>query len=130
MDRRLVLAVAVVIGLFNLVLGAWAFVAPRSFFDAVATFEPYNRHLLHDVGAFQAGLGATLLGAVVWRDALFVALAANGLAAALHFVSHLVDRDLGGRASDPVGLGILMVVVVAAALYRIRGRAAPEEGDS
>jgi hypothetical protein len=38
----------------------------------------------------------------------------------MHFVSHLVDRDLGGRATDPVGLGILMVVVVAAALYRKR----------
>src|SRR3990170_3165740 len=105
MDRRLLFGIAIVVGLFNLVLGVWAFVAPRSFFDAVATFEPYNRHLLHDVGAFQAGLGTTLLGALVWRDALFVALAANGLAAVLHFVSHLVDRDLGGRATDPVGLG-------------------------
>jgi hypothetical protein len=44
-----------------LVFGAWAFADPESFFDEVATFEPYNQHLIQDVGAFQIGLGAVLL---------------------------------------------------------------------
>jgi len=44
-------------GLFMLVLGIWAFFAPASFADFVAF--PYNRHLLHDVGAFQIGIGTT-----------------------------------------------------------------------
>src|SRR5215212_9317849 len=42
-------------GLFMLALGIWAFFAPASFADFIAF--PYNRHLLHDVGAFQIGIG-------------------------------------------------------------------------
>jgi hypothetical protein len=38
-------------GLFMLSLGTWAFFGSASFADFVAF--PYNRHLLHDVGAFQ-----------------------------------------------------------------------------
>jgi hypothetical protein len=51
-------------GLFMLVLGIWAFFAPASFADFVAF--PYNRHLLHDVGAFQIGIGTTMLLALMW----------------------------------------------------------------
>lgn len=32
-------------------------IAPRSSDLTVATFPPYNQHLLHDIGAFQIGLG-------------------------------------------------------------------------
>jgi hypothetical protein len=48
--------------------GAWAFVFPRSFYDHVATFEPYNRDFLHDIGAFTIGLGAVMLLALVLED--------------------------------------------------------------
>ena len=51
-------------GLFMLVLGIWAFFVPASFADFVAF--PYNRHLLHDVGAFQIGIGTTMLHALMW----------------------------------------------------------------
>src|SRR5262245_39113176 len=85
--------VAVLKGLQCVVLGAWAMVAPRSFFDQVAAFEPYSQHVLQDVGAFQVGLGAVLLLA----DARAVALLGVGAGAALHALSHLVGRDLGGR---------------------------------
>jgi hypothetical protein len=51
-------------GLFMLVLGIWAFFAPASFAEIVAF--PYNRHLLHDVGAFQIGIGTTMLLALMW----------------------------------------------------------------
>jgi hypothetical protein len=30
--------------------GLWAFTAPRSFYNTIATFEPYNRHVIHDIG--------------------------------------------------------------------------------
>lgn len=53
--------VALVVGVGFVALGLWAMVGPRSFFDAVAHFEPYNQHLLQDVGAFQVGLGVVLL---------------------------------------------------------------------
>jgi hypothetical protein len=41
-------------------------VDPRSFFDTLTAFQPYNQHLLQDLGAFQVGLGVVLLLAV-WR---------------------------------------------------------------
>lgn len=90
MRRRIVQWVAVVVGLFYLVTGLWAFFAPGSFFEQVATFPPYNHHLLHDVGAFQAGLGLVLLLALWWSDALRAALVAALIASALHTISHLV----------------------------------------
>src|SRR5918994_7417850 len=77
-------------------LGGWAMVDPRSFFEAVAVFEPYNQHFLQDIGAFQVGLGVVLLlaGLSVRADGLTVGLVGVGLAAALHTVSHIVGRDL------------------------------------
>lgn len=36
-------------------------ISPQGFFETMADFEPYNAHLLQDVGAFQLGLGATLI---------------------------------------------------------------------
>ena len=104
---------------FWLVTGVWAFVAPRSFFDNIATFEPYNRHFLHDAGAFALGLGAVLIFALVTQwDALRVALAGVGLAAVMHVVAHAVDTDLGGKSTDIPGLVLLAIVIVYGAAAR------------
>jgi hypothetical protein len=119
MKDRVPPAIALAAGLFSAGLGLWAFFDPQSFFDQLALFPPYNEHLLHDVGAFQVGLGATLLLALVWRsDALLVALAGMGIGAVLHFISHVEDTDLGGRSSDPYTLGVLAAVIVGAAAWR------------
>ena len=53
-------------GLIFVALGLWALVSPSAFYDRIALFPPYNRHFLHDVGAFQIGLGMTLLLALRW----------------------------------------------------------------
>jgi hypothetical protein len=37
-------------GLLLVATGLWAFAAPRSFFEVVATYPPFNEHLLHDIG--------------------------------------------------------------------------------
>ena len=42
-------AAAIGAGVF-LVAGVWAFADPESFFDDAAHFEPYNQHLLQDIG--------------------------------------------------------------------------------
>lgn len=55
-------------GLFTFLFGVWALVDAASFYDNIAKFGQYNRHFLHDVGAFQMGLRACLLFALVWRD--------------------------------------------------------------
>jgi hypothetical protein len=113
--------VVVIAGLFSLGVGLWALLDPASFFSRIALFPPYNQHFLHDVGAFQVGLGLSLLLALVWADALLVVLAANAVGATLHFVSHLVDRNLGGNpATDLPSLGLLAVALAVAAGLRLR----------
>ncbi len=113
--------VAIGFGLFNLVIGLWAFFDPQSFFDELAVFPPYNEHFLHDVGAFQIGIGATLLLGLVWRsDALLTVLAGAGVGAFVHWVAHVRDTGLGGRDSDPYSLGSLAAVVIVAAAWRWR----------
>src|SRR4029453_15165304 len=46
-------------GSLMLAAGIWGLVAPRSFAEFVAF--PYNRHFLHDAGAFQIGIGVPLV---------------------------------------------------------------------
>jgi len=102
------------------VLGAWAFVSPRSFFDAFVAFPPYNAHLLRDIGVFQLGIGAALVAAVWSRDATFVALAGAAVAGVLHVIAHIVDSDLGGRSTDVPLLAVLAVVLIAGRFCELR----------
>jgi hypothetical protein len=117
-----VTVVTVLAALAFLIPGAWAFLAPRSFYDNVATFEPYNLHLLHDLGAFQLAIGASLLAALLWSDGLTVALAGAAVGAVVHDVAHFMDRDLGGRSSDPWALGLLAVLLLVALALRIQAQ--------
>ena len=115
--------VALLGGVAFVALGVWALLGPRSFFDAVATFEPYNRHFLQDIGAFQIGLGAVLLLAVVPRriDGLALALLGVGVGAALHAVSHIVGRDLGGiPETDIPFFTVIAVLLLASGALRWR----------
>jgi hypothetical protein len=120
-SRPFVSAVAILVGLFLFVLGVWAFVAPHSFFEQLAMWQPYNKHFLHDVGAFQMGLGATLLLAIFVKDSLLLALTGVSVAAVLHAIAHAIDKAPGqGRPSDPYALGLLALVLVVAAVLRAR----------
>ena len=117
LGHRLPRAVAILGGVSLVALGAWAMVEPRSFFDALATFEPYNQHFLQDIGAFQIGLGAVLLLAGVpdCADGLAVALVGVGAGAALHAVSHVVGRDLGGTPETDIPSFVALAVLLLAA---------------
>ncbi len=112
-------------GAFLVISGLWAMLAPQSFYDAVATYPPYNRHLIHDIGAFMTGLGAALFLGLRFRRAITVALIGNAVAAVLHEISHIVDRDLGGKSSDPFTIGLIAVVFVVAAVLATREDQAP-----
>ena len=106
--------VAIAVGTSLVALGLWAMVAPESFFEQVALFEPYNQHFLQDIGAFQIGLGATLLlaGIVPRLTALTVALLGVGVGAAMHALSHLIGIDLGGKPGTDIPLFSLIAVVL------------------
>ena len=116
-------AIGVLGGVSFLASGLWAMIAPESFFDAVATFEPYNQHFVQDIGAFQIGLGAVLLLAAIRAraDALAVGLIGVGVGSAAHTVSHVVGRDLGGKPEVDIPLfAVVTVLLLAAGLVRWR----------
>lgn len=110
----------VAFGLPWLLQGIWAFLAPRSFFDTLATFEPYNRHLLHDIGALEIAVGVGACAVALTKRAVNVGLAGLATFEVLHLLSHIIDRDLGGRpAFDITALGVpavLTVLVLAASI--------------
>jgi hypothetical protein len=108
-------------------VGIPATLAPRYFYDDfplgrawVEMLPPYNQHLISDVGGFY--LAFTVLfawAAVTLRRALVVPLCTAWiLAALLHFVYHASHLD-GWNVSDAVaqtaGLGLVLVLPVAAA---------------
>ena len=123
MNRNaILLGLTAVAAVFFLAFGLWAFFDPQSFYDNVAEFEPYNEHFIHDVGAFQIGLGA-VLGLAVWRrtDAIFAAMGGAGIGAAFHVIGHVIDDDLGGTTAQTVSLAIVAVLLLAGAAWRLAG---------
>jgi hypothetical protein len=128
LGRSYVATILAVAGASMLATGVWAGAAPRSFARFVDF--PYHEHFLHDLGAFQLGLGVTLLGALAWRDAPTVALTGFLVANTLHAVSHAVDLDLGGHASDPYAIGALSLLAAAALVLRVRQPHTPPVPDN
>src|SRR6266536_1366316 len=112
-----VLAVTALAGASALAAGVWALAAPRSFASFVAF--PYSQHFLHDVGAFQVGIGATLLLALAWRDALALALAGFLVGNTVHAVVHAVDLDIGGSGWEVWSLAAWSLVVGVALVLRL-----------
>jgi uncharacterized membrane protein len=115
-EPRAARAIGAVIGVFYLVTGAWAFLAPLSFFSAVATFAPLNIHLLHDAGAFQVGLGLALTVPIALRAPMRASLIAVLGASVLHVLAHVEDIRLGGHPTTDLPVLALICVALGAAL--------------
>ncbi len=110
-------------GVVLVVFGLWAMIGPSSFFEQVARFEPYNQHLIQDVGAFQLGLGAVLLLALRYSDSLASGLLGVGIGSSAHVVSHAVGTDLGGTpAFDIPALALLSGALLVGGVMRVRHR--------
>jgi hypothetical protein len=122
--HRFPTVVAALVAATMLSTAAWALAAPRSFYDTVATYPPYNVHFIHDIGAFIGGVGAAAAAAFVVRRPLTVALVGNAVAAVLHAGSHIADRHRGGFASDPWAMSLIALVLLAAAGVASRGERA------
>jgi hypothetical protein len=107
-----------------LVFGLWALLSPAGFVDYV-NYHPLNEHLVHDAGAFQVGIGAGLLFALVWSDASVVALAGFAVASGLHTMTHYLDRHLGGHGTDVPILAVFTLIAVVTIALRPRRKATP-----
>jgi PPOX class probable F420-dependent enzyme len=110
--------VLVCAGVFMLAAGVWCLAAPRSFAEVVDF--PYSRHFVHDAGAFQVGIGVTLLLAAGWADAAAVTLAGFFAGNTVHVVNHVIDLDAGGSAAQAWGLALISLLVLAALVQRLR----------
>ena len=109
--RAYLVAVTALVGVFTGGIGIWCLIEPASFARVVG-FETHL-HFLHDVGAFQLGLGVALLLALIWADALATALAGFIVADTVHAVNHITDLDLGGSVAQAWVLGAVSVALVA-----------------
>jgi len=101
-----------------LAAGVWGLAWPGSFAD-FANF-PAGLHFVHDAGAFQLGIGATLLSSLIWRDTVALVLAGFLAGNTAHAVNHAVDLDLGGHGWDPWMLAAWSLVVAVALVVRLR----------
>jgi len=91
-------AVLVTLAVPQLVVGCWAVLAPRSWFDSFPGFDPrlvaaeppYNHHLASDVGAGFLATGVALLVAVIWanRTGIQIALVAYVAFTLPHVIYH------------------------------------------
>ena len=100
--RRRVVATGTLgaLALSQAVVGLWALLAPRHFFDAfpaaghawVALLPPYNEHLVRDVGALSCALLVVLVAAAVSARPALVRTAA--LAFVVYAVPHTLFHGL------------------------------------
>lgn len=114
----IVRAACVLLGVAALIVGGWGLGRPEGFADAVDF--PGSHHFVHDVGAFQLGIGVTLLLAAIWADAPAVALAGYLAGALAHTGTHIVDRHLGGSAAQTWLIGFTAVLAAVALAARRR----------
>ena len=119
--------VAAVAAVFYLAFGIWAFAAPESFAENIASFPPYSRHLVHDLGVFGTALGVAAAAGLLLSDALATALAAVATGSLMHGISHVMDRGLGGQPSDPWTVSLFGVLTLLAFLAAAMTRGARSE---
>jgi hypothetical protein len=85
----------IVLGLYQLVVGGWPLLAPRSFYGGfplpghpwVTLLPPYNEHLLRDFGGLNLAMAVVLGVSAVTLDRrlVFTALAADLVSGVQHF---------------------------------------------
>ena len=112
------------LGAYHLLLGAFMALAPRRFFDDIATYGAYNDHYIRDLATFYLALGAALVMAATRRAWQVPLLAFALLQYALHVVNHLID--IGDTEPGWIGpVNAIALAVVAVLLWwmlRIAGK--------
>ena len=114
---RAVPAGVAALAVYELAFGLWMLLAPRSFYDAVGPFGPYNRHYVLDTATWQLAFGVALAVAVrrpSWRAPLLgFAVVQFGL----HALNHIADA---GEA-DPAWVGVFDAVSLTVTTVLLAG---------
>jgi hypothetical protein len=136
--RRLVVRVALSwIGATAVIVGGWAALAPRSFYDDfpglgrvwVAADGPFNEHLVRDVGQLFLAMAVVTFVAVVYPIPTMVrAIAAAWLVEGVpHLVYHASHVDLYSTADAVLNVtSLTLLVVLAVVALALAGEPAPE----
>ena len=121
-------------------VGIWATVSPRGFYDQfpgaghhwVSAVGAYDEHLVRDVGALYLGALVLLVLAWVWLDRRLVqaALISYAVAALPHLIYHLTALD-GFRTGDAVaeiaGLALNVVLPLGLLAFSAERSATPSQ---
>jgi hypothetical protein len=115
----------------SLLVGLWAQVFPRSFYDDfpgagrvwVAVDGPFNEHLVRDVGGLNLGI-AFVAGFALVTGSVLVARAAGG-AALVYGVPHLLYHATHLDPFDTTDVVATLVALALAALAGLLALAAP-----
>jgi hypothetical protein len=121
------------LGASNVVVGLWAQLAPKSFYDDFPGFGrhwvrvdgPYNEHLVRDVGGLNLALAVVTLAAAATLLPLLVRVAAVAwlVYGVPHFLYHLANLDPlpgGDQAGEVVSLAVGVLIPVALLLAPLR----------
>ena len=119
--------VLVVFAAYEIILGLWLTIVPKTFYDHVPTVNwtpPYSDHLFHDFGGATLGLGIVLAAAAIRFDRYLtvVALLAYLAYAAPHLVFHLGHLE-GNEPGWSTALAVVLalsVLIPASALVAAR----------
>jgi len=138
MNRDRVVQVGLlVLAIPSVVVGAWAGLAPRSFYDDFPGFSawvspdgPYNEHLVRDVGWLNLALAlVTLIAAWTLARALVgAALGAWLVYGVPHLVYHLNHLDAYDTGDQVAMIASLAVAPVVAVLLLALGRRSARSG--
>ena len=101
---------------YQVIVGTWQFLFPRSFYDDIPTVDndpPFNEHLMRDVGGLGLALTVVIAFALVLMEYHLVcaALAANIVYASTHFGFHITNLR-GWTMSDAVTLASVLGIHV------------------
>jgi hypothetical protein len=93
MSERAMRTVLGLLGIYHVITGGLALLAPGTFFDQIGRYGAENLHYVGDVGAFTAAYGAALLLAVGRRSWWVPMLTLGAIWYGLHAFNHLFDTD-------------------------------------
>lgn len=120
MNRRAFVRFSVILnGVMNTLTGLALLFAPGWFYS-LASFPPFNRHFMGDIGMLQIALGLGLLAAARRPEAHRLLIGAAALGTGLHVLNHLYDDfwvdggNLIHLASNTAPLAALAALLAAA----------------